>query len=253
MHQHERHNLIVSRARSASRVEVAALAEEMDVTPETVRRDLTVLERRGLVRRVHGGAVAADRLGFEPTLDVRTGHRAVEKRRIAEAALAFVPESGTVLLDAGTTTIGLAEALPREAELTVLTNSLPIATVVARRSDLTLYLLGGRVRKRTQATIGAWGLDPLREVHVDVAFLGTNGISLMAGLTTPDQAESAVKRAMIDAAAQVVLLADSSKIGGAHFAKFASLSDVDVFITDGGADSDVLDEIRAAGPEVVVA
>ncbi len=253
MHQHERHHLIVSRARATSRIEVAALAEEMDVTPETVRRDLTVLERRGLVRRVHGGAVAVERLGFEPTLDVRTGHRAADKRRIAEAALAFVPDSGSLLIDAGTTTIGVAEGLPRERELNVLTNSLPIAAVVARRPDLSLYLLGGRVRSRTQATIGTWGLEPLRDVHIDVAFIGTNGVSLEVGLTTPDQAEAAIKRAMIGAAAQVVVLADSSKIGAAHFAKFGSLSEVDVLITDDGGDADVLDEIRAAGPEVVLA
>ncbi|QQS00798.1 MAG: DeoR/GlpR transcriptional regulator [Austwickia sp.] len=253
MHQHERHHLIVERARTNTRIEVAALAEEMDVTPETVRRDLTVLERRGLVRRVHGGAVAVERLGFEPTLDVRTGHRAADKRRIAEAALTFVPESGSLLIDAGTTTIGVAEGLPQERELNVLTNSLPIAAVIARRPDISLYVLGGRVRSRTQATIGTWGLEPLRDVHIDVAFIGTNGVSLDAGLTTPDQAEAAIKRAMIAAAAQVVVLADSSKIGAAHFAKFGSLAEVDVLITDAGTDADVLDEIRAAGPEVVLA
>ncbi|MCO5309263.1 MAG: DeoR/GlpR family DNA-binding transcription regulator [Austwickia sp.] len=252
MHQHERHNLIVSRARAATRIEVSALAEEMDVTPETVRRDLTVLERRGLVRRVHGGAVAVERLGFEPTLDVRSGHRAADKQRIAQAALAFVPEAGTILLDAGTTTIGVAEGLPREGELNVLTNSLPVAAVIARRPDLSLYVLGGRVRSRTQATIGSWGLGPLRDVHIDVAFIGTNGLSLTAGLTTPDQAEAATKQAMMAAAAQVVVLADSSKVGAAHFAKFGSLADIDVLITDSGIDPEVLDEIRATGPEVVL-
>ncbi len=253
MHQHERHNLIVSRARANSRVEVAALADEMDVTPETVRRDLTLLERRGLVRRVHGGAVAVERLGFEPTLDVRSGHRSGEKRRIAEAALAYVPESGSILIDAGTTTIGVAEGLPRERELNILTNSLPIAAVVARRPDVSLHVLGGRVRSRTQATIGSWGLEPLRDVHVDVAFIGTNGISLEAGLTTPDQAEAATKRAMMAAAAQVIVLADASKVGAKHFAKFGALADIDVLITDAGLDPDIVDEIRAAGPEVVIA
>jgi len=232
MHQHERHNLIVSRARAATRIEVSALAEEMDVTPETVRRDLTVLER--------------------PTLDVRSGHRAADKQRIAQAALAFVPEAGTILLDAGTTTIGVAEGLPREGELNVLTNSLPVAAVIARRPDLSLYVLGGRVRSRTQATIGSWGLGPLRDVHIDVAFIGTNGLSLTAGLTTPDQAEAATKQAMMAAAAQVVVLADSSKVGAAHFAKFGSLADIDVLITDSGIDPEVLDEIRATGPEVVL-
>lgn len=251
MHQHERHTLIVKRAKEMSTVEVSGLAEEMNVTPETVRRDLTVLERRGLLRRVHGGAVAVESLGFEPAPDVRAGHRSDDKRRIAAAALAYVPNGGSIIIDAGTTTIGIAEGLPIGVELNVLTNSLTVAAVVARRPDLALHVLGGRVRSRTQATIGDWGLTALGGVHVDVAFIGTNGLSVAAGLTTPDQAEAAVKRAMAGCASRVIVVADSSKIGAAHFARFADLRDVEVLITDGGIDPETLEEIRAAGPEVV--
>lgn len=253
MHQHERHSLIVQRTRSESRVEVSLLAEEMSVTPETVRRDLTLLERRGLLRRVHGGAVAVERLGFEPSLEVRSGRRIEEKHRIARAALDYVPDSGSILIDAGTTTVGVAEGLPRGAELNVTTNSLPVATIIAGRTDTTLHLLGGQVRPRTQATTGPWGLSSLTEVHIDVAFLGTNGLSVDIGLSTPDQAEAAMKRAMLSCAGRTVVLADSSKIGLTHFARFADLSEIEILITDSGVDPDILDEIRAAGPEVVIA
>src|SRR3954471_18010940 len=123
MYAEERQQRILDEARRAGRVEVAALAELRDVTPETVRRDLTVLERHGVLRRVHGGAIPVERLGFEPTLSVRETVMTEEKERIARAALAELPEAGTILLDAGSTTARLADALPVDRELTVVTHS----------------------------------------------------------------------------------------------------------------------------------
>lgn len=251
MHQHDRHQLIIERARTLPRVEVATLADLMKVTPETVRRDLTVLERHGLLRRVHGGAVAVERLGFEPAVDDRTDRRPQEKARIAAAALAYVPDEGSILIDAGTTTLRLVELLPVGRELTVVTNSIPVATAVARRADLSLYVIGGRVRQRTLAAVGSWGVAALRNIHVDVAFLGTNGISMNRGLTTPDQAEADSKRAMVDCAARTIVMADSSKVGSTHFSRFAQLEEIDVLITDTDLDAETAAEIEGHGPQVV--
>ena len=128
-----------------------------------------------------------------------------EKERIAKAALAELPTEGSVLLDAGTTTARLAELLPSDRDLTVVTNALPIALTLSVRPGLTLLLLGGRVRGRTLAAVDDWALQGLRDVNVDVAFVGTNGISVERGLTTPDPAEGAVKRAMIAAAEAIPL------------------------------------------------
>ena len=127
MYAEERQRLIVERARAGGRVEVAALAEELGVTTETVRRDLTTLERHALLRRVHGGVIPIERLGFEPALAARDSVLTVEKERIARLALAELPDEGTILLDAGTTTARLAALLPTDRELVVLTNALPIA------------------------------------------------------------------------------------------------------------------------------
>ncbi|WP_409485603.1 DeoR/GlpR family DNA-binding transcription regulator [Arsenicicoccus dermatophilus] len=251
VHQHERHQLIVERARSESRVEVAGLADELDVTPETIRRDLTVLERHGLVRRVHGGAIAVEKLAFEPTTQMRAEQRTAEKSAIAQRARELVPESGVVLLDAGTSTLALAHLLPTGGELTVVTSSLSIAQALSSREDVALYLLGGRVRVRTLAAVGAWAVDALRDVHVDVAFIGTNGLTIDEGLTTPDPSEAAVKRAMIGVAQRVVVVADHSKVGVAHFCRFGRLGDIDTFITDDGLDPETAAEISAHGPEVV--
>jgi DeoR family fructose operon transcriptional repressor len=251
MYAEERHAAIVTRARAAGRVEVAELAEVFDVTPETVRRDLTALERAGLLRRVHGGAILVDLFGFEPALAVRESVQTSEKSVIAEAALAFLPEEGAIALDAGSSTFRLAEILPADRELTVVTNSLPIASLLAGRKELTVHLVGGRVRGRTLATVDSAALTYLASVFVDVAFLGTNGFSIARGLTTPDSAEAAVKAAFVSSARRRVLLADHTKYDSAHFAHVADLADIDVIVTDSALSDDAVSELDAAGPQVV--
>lgn len=253
MYAEERQQLIAAQARAAGRVDVAELALQLDVTTETVRRDLTALERHGVLRRVHGGAIPVERLGFEPGLPARDAVLTAEKDRIAKAALGEVPQEGSVLLDAGSTTARLAEALPTDRELTVVTNALPIAMSLSARSNVTVLLLGGRVRGRTLATVDGWAQRALRDVFVDVAFLGTNGLSVERGLTTPDTTEAAVKQAMIASARRTVVLADHTKVGNDHFARFGGVSDVDVLVTDTGTDETLVEQLRAAGPRVVLA
>ncbi|QHC20612.1 DeoR/GlpR family DNA-binding transcription regulator [Streptomyces sp. GS7] len=254
MYAPERRQEILRLARESGRVDVLSLAEEFQVTAETVRRDLKALDRAGLVRRVHGGAIPAGRLDFEPDLAERDAVAADEKQRIARAALAELPGGegpGSVILDAGTTAARLAAEIPLEAELTVVTHGLPVAARLADHPGLTLHLVGGRIRYRTRAAVDDWALRAYREINADVLFLATNGFSLDGGLTTPDLAEAAVKRALIAAARRVVLLADSAKFGQRHFARFGELSDVDVLITDTGlSPADAL-AIERTGTEVV--
>jgi DeoR family fructose operon transcriptional repressor len=247
----ERQQQILAAARRDGRVDVASLATTLDVTPETVRRDLTVLERHGLVRRVHGGAIPVEQLGFEPGLAQREGLLAGEKDRIAKAALDELPDGGAIVLDAGTTTVRLAELLPTDREITVVTHALPVATVLATRPGITLHLVGGTVRGRTLAAVGTWALRELGDIRVDVTFLGTNGLSAEHGLTTPDLAEAAVKRALVRAARRTVVLADHTKLGREDFAHVADLAEVDTLITDSGVAPELADEIEAAGPRVV--
>lgn len=251
MYAEERQQEIVRIARASGRVEVAGLAETLDVTAETIRRDLTTLERAGVLRRVHGGAIPVERLGFEPALATRDTVLTVEKERIAKAALAEVPEDGAIILDAGTTTSRLAHALPADRELTVVVNSPVIATLLGTRTNLNVLLLGGRLRGKTLATVDDWALRPLTDMYVDVAFLGTNGCSVERGLTTPDPAEAAVKRAMIHAARRCVVLADHTKVGNDYLARFGALSDVDTLVTDTGLDDGLAEEIEAIGVRVV--
>src|SRR5215216_4014298 len=153
MYAEERQREILRLAREKGRVDVAGLADELSVTAETIRRDLTLLERAGVLRRVHGGAIPVERIGFEPALATRDSVLIEEKERIAKAALAEVPDEGAIILDAGTTTARLAQALPADLELTVVVNSPVIAGMLGIRTNLNVLLLGGRVRGRTLATV----------------------------------------------------------------------------------------------------
>lgn len=251
MYAEERQAQILEEAATAGRVEVAALAERLGVTPETVRRDLTTLERHGGLRRVHGGAIPVERLPFELGLAVREGVNIAEKERIATSALAEVPVEGVIGLDAGTTTLRLAEALPTDRLLTVVTNGLPQAMLLVHRPNITLHVTGGRIRSRTLAAVDEAAQDFLRHVVVDVFFLGTNGISVARGLTTPDRSEAAVKRAMLACARHSVVLADHTKFHSDYFACFGSLAEVDVVVTDSKLENALAEEIAEAGPKVV--
>ncbi|MGW8374493.1 DeoR/GlpR family DNA-binding transcription regulator [Streptomyces sp. ODS28] len=258
MYAPERQQEILRLARERGRVDVPSLAAEFEVTAETVRRDLKALDRAGLVRRVHGGAIPAGQLDFEPDLTQRESAATDEKARIAKAAVEELPAEGSVLLDAGSTTARLAADIPLEAGLTVVTHALPIAARLADHPGIDLHIVGGRVRHRTRAAVDAWALRTFSEINADVLFLATNGFSVDSGLTTPDLAEAAVKRALIAAAGggsasgrgRVVLLADSTKFGQAHFAHFGDLSHVDLLITDTGLAPDDARAIERAGTHV---
>ncbi len=249
----ERQQLLAQQVRRDGRIDVAAAAEEFAVAPETVRRDLGVLERQGVLRRVYGGAVPVERLDFEPAVPQRDEINSAEKERIARAGLELLPEQGTVLLDAGTTTSRLAGLLPTDRELTVVTNSLPVANLLAQRQNCNLHLLGGRVRATTLASVESWAIQVLDGLTVDIGFFGANGFSAERGCTTPDSAESAVKAAMVRACRQRVVLADHTKYADDQFSRFATIAEIDVLITDGGLDEQAAKELGETGAEVVLA
>ncbi|MDY7086207.1 MAG: DeoR/GlpR family DNA-binding transcription regulator [Actinomycetota bacterium] len=253
MYAEERQKMILDQARAHGRVEVTALADTFSVTTETIRRDLSILERLGMVRRVHGGALLVERINFEPGRGLAEDQMMAEKRRIAKAALAEVPKEGSILIDAGTTTARLADEIPADRDLTVITPSLPIALSLTARPKLEIMLIGGRLRANTLATVDSWALQALRDTFVDVAFLTTSGISAARGLTTPDLAEAAIKRAAVAGSRQCVVLADHTKIGNDYFTRFAELHEIDTFVTDDGADPEAIAGIRRGGPNVILA
>jgi len=251
MYAPERHRAILEAVSRDGRASVVDLSEGLAVAPETIRRDLSVLERQGQIRRVHGGAIPAGRIGFEPSVDLRQETLTAEKARIALAAVNEIPKEGAIIIDAGTTTGALLDLIPQGVDLTVVTNSVLHAAALAHREDIKVLMLGGRVRSKTMACVDEWALQSLEGLYADLAIVGTNGISAARGLTTPDRYEATIKNAMLMAARRRVVLADNSKFGDNHFANFGKLEDVDVVITDVEVDDEVADEIEAIGPMVV--
>ena len=242
----QRQQAIMQILRATGRVDAADVARQLNVTSETVRKDIIQLERQGLLRRVHGGAVPIGDLSYEPAVTARVEY-AEEKERIAKAALAHLPSAGSIIIDAGSTTARLAALLPNDRELIVFTNALPIALTLLARPHLTVFPIGGRLRSQTLATVGSWAARMLGDINVDVAFLGTNGISGERGLTTPDPEEAAIKRLMLHSAQRRVLLADHSKVGHLSVCKHADIADIDLLITDTGLPPDQLLALEAAG------
>ena len=255
MYAEERHEAIAGLVRQRGRIAVSEVASSFGVTTETVRRDLAQLERAGLLRRVHGGAVPTSALALaEQALDARDSSMAAQKDRIARAAVEHVPgRGGSVLLDAGTTTARLAGLLPTDRQLLVITHAVPVAARLAGVPGIALHMIGGAVRGTTQAAVGPDTVQALSDLRADVAFVGTNALLPGYGLSTPNADEAAVKRALVRAGRQVVVLADSSKLGEDNLVRFTDLDSVDVLITDDGAPAETVSALEAGGVEVVIA
>ncbi len=230
--QPERQQEIVTDALARGRVEVADLSTRFNVTPETIRRDLSDLQRRRVLRRVHGGAVPWETAAFEPSLAIRNDQHDAEKRLIARLAVEELPEGGSVILDSGSTTGRFAEAIPRDVGLQLATNSLPTAQVLSGLENAELMVIGGTVRKNTMAMVDMQAVEMVRDLHVDCLFISCDAASAENGLTTPYRHEAAIKRAMIGSARRVVALVDHSKFGADHFIRFADWAEIDVLITN---------------------
>jgi DeoR family fructose operon transcriptional repressor len=253
MFPEERRQWLVDRARADGRVDVAEVSDELSVAVETIRRDLNVLEGHGLLRRVHGGAIPVERLGFEGALAARAGTMPDEKARLAKAAIDLVDGAESIYLDEGSTAQGLVDLLPADRPLTVVTNALPTAVALAGRPNVSLLMLGGRVRGHTLGTVEHWATRMLDDLLIDLAFLGTNGISVERGLTTPDPAVAAVKSAAVAAARRRILLADRSKFGVDSFCRFARVQDLEAIVTDSGLDARESLAYEALGVRMVLA
>lgn len=234
------------------RASVTQISERLGVTTETVLRDLDVLERRGLLRRIRGGAELTDSTPFEVALAARQAEQHQEKLLIAERLLAELPTDGVVVLDSGSQTLVFAQAMPRSTSLTVVTNSLPAAAHLCQYENLRLITLPGMVRGLTSAAVDSWTSRRLATLTADLAIVGVNGLTAAQGLTTTTPEEAAAKRAMLLTARRRVVPVISSKLGRSSFCSFAAVGEVDLVVTDGGAPAAIVGELSAAGPEVVV-
>jgi DeoR family fructose operon transcriptional repressor len=248
--QHDRQRAIYMLALRLGSVDVADLARRYSVTTETIRRDLSDMQSRQLLRRVHGGAVPFERMNHEPLIEARDMVNAEEKLRIATMAVAEIPERGSVIIDSGSTGQRLAEVFPVDREVHVVTNSLITALTLSRRGLRELTVLGGSVRTTRHAMVDDTTRAELQHMAIDALFLSCDGLSFQHGLTTPYREEHTIKRAMIERARRVIAMVDSSKFGNVQMFGFAAFDEIDVLITDTGVDPEAVAFLTSHGISV---
>jgi DeoR/GlpR family transcriptional regulator of sugar metabolism len=232
----QRQERILGEVRRYGGARVSDLVDLLEVSDMTVRRDIESLARRGLVERVHGGATTVGgRSGEEPGFAAKYTLAREEKEAIAREVARLIEPGETVAVSAGTTTLAVARELLPVADLTVVTNSVPVADVMhdPNRPDRTVVLVGGQ-RTPSNALVGPVAVGALRTLHVDTLVLGVHGMTEQAGLTTPNLVEAETDRALVASARRVVVAADHSKWGVVGLAGIADLTDVDVLVTDSG-------------------
>ena len=248
----ERHARVLEVLAERRAVRVSTLSELLGVSEVTVRRDLEDLERKGLLERTHGGAIAARRMGAEPAYREAAKRMADQKRSIGRRAAALVQPGETIFLNGGTTTLEVFRALD-VAGITVVTNSLGMASESAERGT-DVILIGGEYRAPSNSCVGGFATDGVRRVFAARAFIGTEGVSRLAGLTSPVSAEADVARAMIDQThGPVTVVADHTKLGTVADFAVAPITAVDHLITDAGIDAEYHDDLVASGLDVVIA
>lgn len=232
MYSEERRHEIMARIQRDGRISTVGLAEEFEVTGETLRKDLIALEQLGLLKRTHGGAIASERGGFELYSPAPHGLHAGHKEAVARRAAEHIRDMSTVLIGHGTTTAPLPRFISYDLDLRVVTDSLDIQTGFLGHPKVTTMSTGGILRPNARSYVGPWAVRSLQDIRVDVAILGVAGVSAGQGLTASDALDADVKQHMVKAAKRLIVLANSEKIGVEHFHRFADLERIDVLITN---------------------
>ncbi|MFE7581897.1 DeoR/GlpR family DNA-binding transcription regulator [Streptomyces gardneri] len=260
----QRRALILDEVRRRGGVRVNELTRRLNVSDMTIRRDLDALARQGMLAKVHGGAVpVVEASTHEPGFEAKSVLEPSAKDEIARAAAALVAPGTAIALSGGTTTYALARQLLDVPDLTVVTNSVRVADVFheaqltggggeVRRGAPTVVLTGG-VRTPSDALVGAVADRAIRSLHFDLLFLGVHGISVEAGLSTPNLAEAETNRCLMRSARRVVVVADHTKWGTVGLSSFGDLGEVDTWVTDRGLGEGVRGEVAEHLPGLVVA
>lgn len=229
---------------------VAELADRMDCSKATIRRDLSDLEDRQLIERSHGGAVPVTTVGNEQTYGQKEVQNLDAKMRIAERAAEEITENQVVFFDSGSTTMQVAKNAPGDRSFLAVTNS-PVLAIELGEQAHDVKLTGGSLRHETRALTGPSAERFMERTNFDLLFLGTNAIGPSEGLMTPNEDEARLKSLMIENAGRVVLVSDGSKLGKQSFVKFAELTEIDMFITDTTLTDEQYEPFESADVEVV--
>ncbi|RCW61073.1 MULTISPECIES: DeoR/GlpR family DNA-binding transcription regulator [Halanaerobium] len=248
----ERRQRILEKINIDGTVHVSDLSEELDVTEETIRRDLDVLDERELLSRIHGGAVAIETNSkAELSFNVRENKMKNSKTEIAKKAVNLIEEGETIFLDASTTAMYLARELANLNNLTVITNSIKIMMELIDYDNITVISTGGTLRSNSFSFVGPLANETVKKYFADKIFASCKGITVQHGATDSNELEIEVKENMIKQTNEIIILADHCKLNQTGLAKFVNFEDIDTLITDSNADIKIIDEFESAGLKVV--
>jgi DeoR/GlpR family transcriptional regulator of sugar metabolism len=257
MNSQERKSKIVDLIQETGRVNITDLCSMFDVSEMTVRRDMNELDRQGLVRRVHGGAIASLGRSYEPSFQTRSVKNQTAKESIGRKAAELIFDGDSIALDVGTTTLEIVPGLVGKRNLTIVTSCLQIASKIVDQLsleiDARLIITGGIVRPRELSMVGHIPEQVYHDLHVDKAFIGIGGVSLADGFTEYNIEDTQIKKMLMNSAREKIVVADGTKFGVTTFASVAQLTDVDTIVTDRMAPADMIEQIREQGVEVILA
>ncbi|MEH7385256.1 DeoR/GlpR family DNA-binding transcription regulator [Bacillus sp. JJ1521] len=252
MLQEERHSQILTQLEENNIIRISELSERLGVTKQTIRRDLAELEKTGLIKKVHGGALL-NKTNIEPSYSKRVSTSVNEKERIADIAAGFVEDGDAIFLDVGTTTLMMAKRLKERKNLTVITNFLLIAIELANAPGVKVILSGGELRGEELSLSGPISNKSVQDIFIDKAFIGVGGLSLDSGFTDYHLGESEIRRIMIKHSKRSYALADHSKMDIIAIYKTVDIHEIDTLITNKETSKSLIEKLYEIGMEVIVA
>lgn len=246
----ERQDVILKMLRKFRSVKISEVSSELGVSRETIRKDIYEMDEKGLIRRVRGGAVL-NKSNFETSYTKRKSTNEAEKLSIAKKAAEYVEDGETIYIDYGTTAFYFSRNILGKKDLTIITNSLPIANELINYSDFEVIIIGGNVRKNENSLYGPIAYRAIENLFVEKGFFGISGIHLDAGYTNVHMGESEVSRLMLANSQKRFMMADYSKFNTAAMNRVAAIEEVDVLITDKNADPKLIGELEKSETTVI--
>jgi DeoR family transcriptional regulator of aga operon len=251
-HTVDRRDEIIRRIQENGKVRVEELSAQFKVSSVTIRNDLNYLERKGLIDRVYGGALARVAVAYDSALTEKAKLHIDEKRRIGAKAAEMIFDGDSIILDSGTTTLEVAKDIMGRTDLTVMTNAVNIATELAGNPQISVMLTGGRLRENSFSLVGPQAEATLQEFYFDKLFLGVDGFDLDAGLTTPNQLEAHLNAIMLKVSKETIMVTDSSKFGRKSLCRISGPENISRVITDSGISREYLDYLEGLGIEIIL-
>lgn len=238
----ERRELIIEELVTQGIVYVGDLAKKYNVTYETIRKDLTYLEKKGLLIKSHGGATLKQN-AVEHSFQVREEENSNYKKAIAKKAFEIIPDHSSIIIGTGSTTLELAKLLSLKKGYKIFTDSLPVASILIK-SQNQVFLFGGELRDKSSSVFGGWTVSQIKQIQVDICFLGTDGFSNLTGPSSPSSSDAFVDQVILQHSEKKYILGDTTKFSRKSLYKLCDWSDVTALITNSDVDENLIDKVR---------